>query len=341
MRLATFRVPTPLGPFERLGALLDGGRVLDLNAGCAALLQRRGECRPERLAAVLLPADMLSFLEGGGRCLDAAREALDALGALQPGATGPGGARLIYSQAEVRLRPPLPNPPSLRDFLAFEEHARRGAARRGEPLPKEWYEQPMYYKGNARELYGPDDEIPWPAYTRKLDFELEIACVVGCPGRNLRPEQASECVAGYCLLNDFSARDVQRKEMLGRMGPAKGKDFATALGPCLVTADELADLDSLELEVRVNGETWSRGRFGERHWDFETMLAHVSQEETLRPGDLLGSGTFYKGCGLDLDRWIQPGDVIELEAKGLGVLRNTIGRPAAYRPLEYRARAKA
>ena len=246
---------------------------------------------------------------------------------------------MFYLEGQVKLAAPLPRPSALRDFFAFERHAKQGAARRGETLLKEWYELPAYYKGNHREIYGPDAEIPWPSYTRRLDFELEVACVIGKIGRNLTPQEAKKHIAGYTIMNDVSARDIQKKEMMTRMGPAKGKDFASCLGPYLLTADELPSLDRLAMTVRVNGQVWSRGKFTDCFWNFPLMISHVSQEETVYPGDVFGSGTFFTGCGLDLNRWIKPGDRLELEVTGLGRLRNRVGRPKGSRPLYYEGRS--
>jgi 2-keto-4-pentenoate hydratase/2-oxohepta-3-ene-1,7-dioic acid hydratase in catechol pathway len=215
-------------------------------------------------------------------------------------------------------------PSSLRDFLAFEDHVKAGSARRGEPVPEAWYEMPIYYKGNHRSVYGPEEEIPYPSYTDELDYELEVACILGGRGRDLSERDAGALVFGYTLMNDWSARDIQRKEMAVRLGPAKGKDFATSLGPCIVTADEL-DPSTLRLSARVDGEVWSEGSLGDAHWTFPQMIAHVSRDEDVWPGDLYGSGTFGGGCGLDLGRFLEPGQVVELEADGIGILRNTVG----------------
>ncbi|MDE2039411.1 MAG: fumarylacetoacetate hydrolase family protein [Elusimicrobia bacterium] len=333
MKLVTFEVSTPLGPFERLGALLEGGMV-DLNFACAARLAAQGKAAPRRLADALLPAEMLAFLDGGSEALEAAREALEDVrrGRLEAGSRG---ERLVYKEDEARLLAPLPRPRALRDFFAFEEHALQGAKRRGEPLAPQWYDQPVYYKGNHREIYGPGDTVPWPSYTRRFDFEFEIGCVVGKKGRDLSVEQAARHIAGYTILNDFSARDIQKSEMVCRMGPAKGKDFATGLGPYLLTADELPEPEGLKMTLKVNGEPWSESSSTGRRWSFPLMLSHVSQEETVYPGDLLGSGTYYKGCGLDLERWVKPGDVLELTVERLGTLRQVVGAPKAQRRLLY------
>ncbi|UPT75172.1 MAG: fumarylacetoacetate hydrolase family protein [Elusimicrobiota bacterium] len=201
-------------------------------------------------------------------------------------------------------------------------------------MQAEWYDQPVFYKGNPRSVIGPGDVIPWPSFTRKLDFEFEIAAVVGAPGRDVAVKDAHKHVAGYIVMNDCSARDIQRNEMVCRMGPAKGKDFATALGPWLVTADEWNGRIP-ELKVRVNGKEWSRSRGVQPYWKFETMLSHASQGEDLLPGDLLGSGTYFKGCGLDMGRWIKPGDKLELDAGPLGTLKNVVGRPKGAIHLKY------
>ena len=240
---------------------------------------------------------------------------------------GPNEETVVHQPGTVRLVSPLMHPNSLRDFYAFEEHVRTGFAKRNEAIPPAWYELPVYYKGNARTMIGPDEEAPWPRYTRQLDFELELACVIGREGRNIDVEEALGYVAGYTVMNDLSARDIQRKEMAVRLGPAKGKDFATALGPALVTPDEVGDTTDLPAVVRVNGEVWSVSNAGNPYWNFAQMIAHVSMDETLYPGDVLGSGTVGRGCGLELDRWIQPGDVVELEIARVGLLRTPIGQP--------------
>ncbi|MCP9473430.1 MAG: fumarylacetoacetate hydrolase family protein, partial [Nitrospira sp.] len=192
---------------------------------------------------------------------------------------------------------------------------------------------PVYYKGNHRSIIGPEDLLPWPLDTAKLDYELELACIIGRQGRDVSEREAEDYIAGYTIMNDFSARDIQFQEMACRLGPAKGKDFATALGPCLVTRDEIADLGALPMIARVNGEEWSRGRFGTIHWSFSQMIAHVSRGETIYPGDVFGSGTVGGGCGLELDRYLKPGDVVELEIQPIGVLRTrVVGAPGQEGP---------
>jgi 2-keto-4-pentenoate hydratase/2-oxohepta-3-ene-1,7-dioic acid hydratase in catechol pathway len=280
---------------RRLGALA-GQRVIDL---------------PGAVGEPAFPPTMEALVEEGRPALQGAREALGRVDLER------------HVVAEARLLVPL-LPGSLRDFLAFEDHVKAGSARRGEPVPEAWYAAPSYYKGNHRSVFGPEEEIPWPPYTDELDYELEVAAILGSRGRDLDAGRAAQLVFGYTLMNDWSARDVQRKEMAVRLGPAKGKDFATSLGPCIVSADEL-DPSALRLTARVDGETWSEGSLGEARWTFPQMIAHVSQGEDVWPGDVYGSGTFAGGCGLDLGRFLWPGAVVELEADGIGVLRNRVG----------------
>jgi 2-keto-4-pentenoate hydratase/2-oxohepta-3-ene-1,7-dioic acid hydratase in catechol pathway len=325
MRLVTYEIKTVLGRHRRLGALLDE-QVVDLNFACAWRQAALGHPAPQRYADAHIPADMLGFLQGGKPAMQEARQLLRDV---VPDAQGPNEETVVHALSAVKLLAPVPNPNSMRDFYAFEEHVRTGFAKRNEQIPPPWYEVPVYYKGNARTMIGPDEEAPWPRYTQQLDFELELACVIGQECRNVTVDQALNYVAGYMVMNDLSARDIQRKEMQVRLGPAKGKDFATAIGPYLVTADEVGDTTDLPAVVRVNGEVWSESNAGTPYWNFAQMIAHVSMDETLYPGDILGSGTVGRGCGLELDRWIRPGDLMELEIARVGVLRNRVGQPIA------------
>lgn len=206
----------------------------------------------------------------------------------------------------------------------------------------EWYEQPVFYFSNPHSVIGPDAPVAAPPGCAELDYELEVAAVVGTGGRDLEPEEAEAGIAGFTIMNDWSARDLQRREMRVGLGPAKGKDFATSLGPWLVTPDELADRRAakaydLTMTARVNGREYSRGNLADLHWSFGELLAHASRGTELVPGDVIGSGTCGTGCILELslvhgsDRypWLEPGDVVELEVERLGVLRNPVGAHAA------------
>jgi len=222
-----------------------------------------------------------------------------------------GGA--ILPLREITLVAPL-RPASLRDFLAFEDHAQGGAARRNEQLNPAWYKMPVYYKGNHRQIVGPDEPVPWPNWTERLDFELELACVLG-------PDQT---IFGYTVMNDWSARDVQRAEMAMRLGPAKSKDFATSLGPWIVTADEFDPNAGLAMRASVDGEVWFETGDARMHWTFEQMIAYIADGETVYPCDVYGSGTPFGGCGLDQGRWIPRSATVELEVDGIGILRNAV-----------------
>jgi fumarylacetoacetate (FAA) hydrolase len=241
---------------------------------------------------------------------------------LQSFFTGGGRARehAEYRLDDVRLRAPVLHPPSVRDFYAFEEHVRRARALRGLEMPQEWYEIPVFYFSNPAAIYGPDEDVPYPEGTGELDYELEVAAIVGNHGE----------VGGFTVMNDWSARDLQRAEMKVGLGPSKGKDFATSVGPVVVTPDELGEL-RLEMVARVNGEERSRGNMRDMYHPWEAIVAHAARNTVLRPGDVLGSGTVGTGCILEHGdgRWLQPGDVVELEVEGIGVLRNRVAQPAA------------
>ena len=221
----------------------------------------------------------------------------------------------------------MPQPVTFRDFLIHEGHKSAGARRRNTTIDPVWYELPSCYKGNRLTIIGPEDELKWPHYSKKLDYELELAMFIGKRGKDITQEDAMDHVFGFSVLNDFSARDIQINEMKNWLGPHKGKDFGTAIGPCVVTADEFDPTDAVMI-ARVNGEEWSRGNAGDAYYSWNKMIEYASMEEELVPGEMFGSGTVATGCGADLDRWIQPGDVIELEIEGIGILKNKIVREA-------------
>jgi 2-keto-4-pentenoate hydratase/2-oxohepta-3-ene-1,7-dioic acid hydratase in catechol pathway len=316
VKLCTFQIRTHLGRHARLGAVLPAG-ILDLNFTCAAKVQSH------KLADALLPGNMREFLGGETRAMDAAREAI-AFFEQNSADRGPNDETLLYSTDEVRLLAPLPNPASLRDFYAFEAHVKKGFEKRGELMPAEWYQIPVYYKSGHHNVIGTDTDVLWPSFTRKFDYELELAAVIGKKGSNIPANRAAGYIAGFTVMNDFSARDIQRQEMTVRLGPAKGKDWSTALGPYLVTPDQIGDPYNLRMTARINGELWSDGNSGSIYWKFEQMIEFLSRDDTIYPGDVIGSGTVGAGCGLELDRWVQRGDVMELEIEKIGVLRNRV-----------------
>ncbi|MGH7687473.1 MAG: fumarylacetoacetate hydrolase family protein [Candidatus Dormibacteria bacterium] len=248
--------------------------------------------------------------------------------------------------ADVRLLSPLPRPPTIRDFYAFEQHVKTARQRRGLEMDADWYELPVFYFSNPYAVLGPDDDVPAAPGSAEMDYELEVAAVVGRAGQNLDPSDAATHIAGFCVMNDWSARDVQRREMKLSMGPVKGKDFATSLGPMLVTPDELESARSghaydLAMIARVNGTEYSRATLADIYWSFPEMLAYASRGTWVRPGDVIGSGTCGTGCILELSLvhgaerypWLSTGDVVELEVERLGVLRNRVVDGAPLKPL--------
>lgn len=320
MKLATYR---PAGsPTSRVGLCVDE-EVVDLTLAWQGLLAEETGLPDPARAEAEVPSEMLDFLRRGEPALDAARTVRERLlaGSLPQEVEG---CPLRRPREEVQLLAPLPRPNSLRDFMVVEEHVRRALKN----VPEEWFNIPVYYTGNVEEIYGPDDVVPWPAYTEKLDYELELCAVIGKPGRRIPVERAAEHIVGYTLYNDWSARDIQMREMSVGIGPGMGKNFGSSIGPVIATADEL-DPDSIEMVATIDGEEWSRGVLGTMRFSFEEIIAWVSQEQTLYPGDLLGSGTVGGGCGLELDRWIRPGSTVELSASGIGALRNQVGEKGA------------
>jgi 2-keto-4-pentenoate hydratase/2-oxohepta-3-ene-1,7-dioic acid hydratase in catechol pathway len=278
------------------------------------------------VADFVAPADMAAFLQRGDEAMSAAREALAYVSTTDDSIAG----TCFFPLSEVRLLAPLLRPSSIRDFIAFEQHIKTSYAKLGLPeVPPVWYELPVYYKGNPGSIIGPDQDVIWPSYTEKLDYELELGMIIGRQGKNISKNDAAAYIAGYTIFNDFSARDIQSKEMSLQLGPAKSKDFDTgnALGPCLITPDEF-DPSHARMVARINGEVWSEGNAGDMYYTFADLIAHVSRSETLYPGDLFGSGTVGGGCGVELDRWLQPGDTVELEVEGIGVLKNRIVKPS-------------
>ena len=247
----------------------------------------------------------------------------------------------VLAAADLRFGPPILRPPSLRDFYAFEGHVATMWARRGNPVPEAWYRLPIFYFSNTSEIRGPGDPVWAPRGSVELDYELEVCALVDTPARDLAEERAEEAIGGYLILNDWSARDLQRQETTVRLGPAKGKDFASSIGPWLVTPDELADVrapgsngPSLALTAEVNGVELSRGTWADAQFSFGQMLARASADATLRPGDLAGSGTVGGGCLLEvgpatLGRYLEPGDEVVLRIERLGALASPIvARPA-------------
>ena len=311
----------------RAGALVDGDRKI------VDLAEAHKEAFGKSFAAFKSVQDLI---EAGDEGLERAKE------------TVKKGRKGAFSRKDIRLLAPVPVPVQIRDCLCFETHLKQSfaAARRVRPnatpdpeatmkefertgvlsVPKIFYEQPIYYKANRFSVIGTDQDVLWPSYSKLMDFELEFGFYVRKKGVDIPRDKARDYIYGYTIFNDFSARDAQTIEMGGQLGPAKGKDFdnGNAMGPCLVTADELKDPYNLTMIARVNGEEWGRGSTSTMHWKFEDLIAHVSRSETLHPGEFFGSGTVGNGCGLEHMKFLKHGDVVELEVEGIGILRNRV-----------------
>jgi 2-keto-4-pentenoate hydratase/2-oxohepta-3-ene-1,7-dioic acid hydratase in catechol pathway len=235
----------------------------------------------------------------------------------------------------VHLLAPVPEPPSIRDFYAFEAHVATARRSRGLEMEPDWYELPVFYFTNPAAVLGPGDAVPTPAGTAELDYELEVAAVVGRDCQDVAVDDWASVVAGFTIMNDWSARDLQRREMALGLGPAKGKDFATSLGPLLVTPEELLDehgVPRAAMVACVNGEEWSRGELADLHFGWGELLAYASRSTRLRAGDVIGSGTVGTGCILELGLvhgrerypWLVPGDEVRLMVEGIGELASRI-----------------
>jgi fumarylacetoacetate (FAA) hydrolase len=301
MKLCTY--DTGNGP--RAGVVL-GERVLDV----ATLLGGRGELRDVR-ALLELADDPLARLKS-------------ALGSVSSSQGVP--------LASVRLRAPILQPPTIRDFMVYEGHATQGGTRE---LPDAWYRLPVFYFSNTLRIFGPEEAVPYPSASDQLDYELELGAVIGREGSNVAEADAFAYIAGFTIFNDWSCRDLQRDEMQARLGPAKGKDSATSLGPWMVTTDELAPyIRDSRLHVRctlhVNGIQWMDNNAGIMYHTWGAMIERASRDSRIVPGDVLGGGTVTGGSigeairnGLPA-RYLEPGDVVEIEVERIGILRNTI-----------------
>lgn len=298
---------------EFVAAVQSEGRLLDL-AHAARLAGQDGSAF----------ATMQALIEAGPDGLEAARSLL---------AAPPTEA--LVEEASVVFRAPLPRPVRMRDCLAFEAHLRnaydQAEKRTGKryEIPAVWYEQPIYYKCNHLSVIGHGQDTLWPSYSSFMDYELELAVIIGTGGADIPAERAMEHVFGYTIFNDMSARDAQLKETPGQLGPTKGKDFDTGniLGPYILTADEVTHPVALDMEVRVNGERWGGGNSRDMHHSFARIISYLSTSESLFAGEVIGSGTVGTGCALEVGRQLAPGDVIELTVERIGTLRNRIVRP--------------
>lgn len=328
MRLVSFELPTVVGPLTRVGAVLPDGRFADLQSAYRAELLANSGASKEgaaRLAAAAIPSDMVAFIENGTEGLDTARAALDWIAT--NGDAGPDGARLAHDPKSVRLLAPIPRPPLIRDFMAFEQHLKNIYPKLGREIPPQWYELPVYYKGNPSAVGGDGDVVDMPSYATNMDFEFEFAAVIGRGGTNISRADAVSHIYGYTIYNDFSAREIQQREMSVGLGPAKGKDFRRGhvFGPCLVTADEVPDIYALRMTATVNGQPWCDTSTSTMHWRFDQMIAHASMDETLVAGEIFGSGTVGGGSAAEVGKTLGRGDKVVLEVERLGTLSNSIG----------------
>jgi 2-keto-4-pentenoate hydratase/2-oxohepta-3-ene-1,7-dioic acid hydratase in catechol pathway len=331
MKICHYNHHSSLGRQTRLGILDEKeGVIIDPNLVWACDYEREGKFNPYERANRKLPSSLHEVLTYKDDPLDSLQESyglyqfLKLVGDVNLRDGTPVAFNI--SDDSISLAKPLDKITTYRDFYAHEKHVAKGFEKRKEPIPSAWYEIPAYYKGPTQGFIGPEEEVLWPHYTNILDYELELGMVVGKEGINIKEEDALDHIFGFTILNDISARDIQKKEMAVRLGPAKGKDFCSIIGPVITTIDEFDNKEpDLLMTATINGKEWSRGQSGDAHFNFAQMISHVSMDEWVLPGDLFGSGTVGTGCGLEIDKWIQPGDEIELFIEGIGKLKNKIG----------------
>ena len=306
MKLATFEI----GGAQRIGVVdTAAGTVTDLQA---AHRHARGKESP-------FFVDMQALIEGGKAATELAAETASA-----------PPADAVLPLANVRLLAPLPVPAQIRDFFAFEQHFKNVNAMAAKlfgatpDIPKVWYEFPLYTKCNRFSVIGTGQDVKKPRYAEVLDYELELACVLGKRGVDIPRASAYDYIFGFTIFNDVSARDFQMREQAGQLGPAKGKDFDTGnvMGPWIVTLDEIGDPHNLTMLARVNGEEWSRGNSSGMYHKFDAIIEHLSKNQTVFPGEIIGSGTAATGSGLEQGRFPPMGSVVELEIEKIGILRN-------------------
>jgi len=325
MRLVSFELPTPAGALTRIGAVLADGRYADLQSAYRAVLSDTGTSKEgaARLASATIPSDMVAFIENGVTALDAARSALDWVAA---NGDQFSDATLAFTPSAVKLLAPIPRPPLIRDFMAFETHLKNIYPKLGREIPPEWYNMPIYYKGNPSAVGADGDAIEMPVYATNMDFEFEFAAVIGKGGTNIKREDAMSHIFGYMIYNDFSAREIQQREMSVGLGPAKGKDFERGhvFGPWLVTADEIPDIYALRMQATVSGQPWCDTSTSTMHWRFDQMIAHASTNEKIVAGEIFGSGTVGGGSAAEMGKTLGRGDEVVLTMDRLGTLTNRI-----------------
>jgi fumarylacetoacetate (FAA) hydrolase len=328
-------------PWRLAAASGPGDGWLDLEVGRRRLIAA-DPSRAHNSVLFRQPITTLDDAFARGLRIEALAEIVDGL--LGAGALDPGDDAALDAAA-LTFGPPVLRPPSFRDFYAFEQHVATMWNRRGGEIPEAWFRLPIFYFSNVSELRGPGNPVWAPKGSVELDFELEVGAVVDTPAYNLSEERATEAIGGYVVVNDWSARDLQRDESTVRLGPAKGKDFALTIGPWIVTPDELADrwasgapAPDLAMTATVTAADGrmtevSSGSWSIARYSFGQMLARASTDVHVRPGDLLGSGTVGTGCLLEvkdstLERWLEPGDTVRLEIERLGALETpVIARP--------------
>ncbi len=325
MKIAQVKISSELIATKRMG-IIEGQEFIDIQNVMINQFKIENKYHNYQLAQHFFPSNTSNFVELYQG--DTVKKLEDILGVYQHlkkmglETSSPLSYKLDHSS--LKLSKPLSHINCYRDFYIHEKHVVKGFQKRNEPVPKAWYEMPVYYKGPTSGFIGHQDTIPWPSYTQKLDYELELGCVLMKDGKNISEKNASEHILGFTIFNDISARDIQKKEMSVRLGPSKGKDFCSVVGPVIVTKDEVSAEPDLLMQAFINDKLWSEGRSSEGKYSWAEMISFASKEEWLLATDFLGSGTVGTGCGLELDKWVKKGDEIKFKVESIGELVNKI-----------------
>lgn len=334
MKVCTYKRPSPLGFQKRLGLFFDDKILIDINFLWQAEFEKKGFYDAPSRAEIFAPSSLSRFIKlHQDGAIDKLKESIELYkifnrdGIFKTRNAADISVHLSDAK-DISFDCPLDDIPMYRDFYAHEKHVKIGFEKRKEEIPPAWYDIPAYYKGGVTGFIGQGDTIPWPFYSQQLDYELELGLIISRDGKNIKGKDAKKHIFGFTILNDISARDIQKKEMSIRLGPAKGKDWCSIMGPVIVTYDEFNyEEPNLLMTAAVNGQEWSRGYSGDAHYSWAEMIEHMGMEEWIRACDFIGSGTVGTGCGLELDKWIRPGDLLELSIDKIGTLKNIVGTP--------------
>lgn len=336
MKVCQFIKSSSIGIQKRLGIVYqDEPIVIDPNAVWIANFESEKKSFPVEKANRVLPPNLNKLLKYATDPIDLLYDTYGLYTFFKKIGVNKtrSGLPLSYELNKVSLDSPITNPPQLKDFFSHKGHIENVFKKRGSDLPKGYDKRPVYFNCSTQNIYGPNKLIPWPSYVRYLDYELELALVMGKGGKNIKKHEALDHIFGLTILNDVSARDMQKLEIQMGIGPAKSKDFCYIIGPYITTFDEFDHKEpELLMQAKINNEVWSKGSSKSTLFDFKEIIEYASLDEWILPGAVLGLGAIENGCGFELSKWIKPGDTVSLEIEKIGILTNKVGAPKSDAP---------